>query len=164
MAPDRPSLELRKGCSAPWTDVYMSSADNWTSCCCFYLGDRLNAVAPNGDLHSLGDIHESAGLEALRDFQSGGPHVDGCGTCPYSIDARPAPQPYFDFTTTEAYLSERQQANLDLVRSDFQRGETRPTSKPLRAAFYFSWGCNLSCAFCYQVRRRQLSWPVERQL
>ncbi|MBC8035596.1 MAG: radical SAM protein [Rhizobiales bacterium] len=129
----------------------MSSADNWTSCCCFYLGNRLNAFAPNGDLHTLGEIYKGAGLEALRGFQAGGTHVDGCGTCPYSIDARPHPQSYFDIVPTEATLSDRQLANLTLVRDDFQRGEVRPASKPLRAAFYFSWGCNLSCTFCYQV-------------
>jgi len=150
MTPAGSPPRIGKGCCAPWTDVYMSSADNWTSCCCFYLGDRLSAFAENGEPRRLDEVRSGKGMEALRAFQAGGPPVDGCGTCPYSIDVASQTHFYFDFAVTDP-LSERQQANLELVRAEFERGELRPLSKPLRAAFYFSWGCNLACAFCYQV-------------
>jgi len=145
---------LRAGCTAPWSDLVVSSADNRTSICCMFLGKAPDTFDSGNRVRPLRDLWHAPELQAVRHLQSGGDPTPGCAACIHSIEAPPSRrEPYFDFST-QGRLSERQQANLDLARQEAATGSLTPESLPLRYLLYFGWFCNLSCIICNQLPNR----------
>ena len=119
-----------------------------------YMGDAPTTFSADGALTSVMDKRNSPQLQAVRRLQAGGVATKGCEACFFSIthpaDRRPV---YFDYDT-QGSITARQQANLDLVRHEFETGAVELRSKPLRYLLYFSWFCNLSCVICNQLQSR----------
>lgn len=145
---------MARGCNAAWCDQIVSSADNRTSCCCMYMGDAPTTFRPDGSLASIMENRNSPQLQAVRRHQAGGARQSGCDGCIHTIDLPPGRRPvYFDYEVIGS-LSERQAANLALVRQEVEDGAIELRSAPLRYLLYFSWFCNLSCVICNQLQSR----------
>ena len=108
-----------------------------------YMGEAPTTFHADGSLVSVMEARTSPQLQAVRRLQAGGGSVRGCETCIHSIEQPAARRPpYFEYDLPGP-LSARQQANLDLVRHEFDTGALRLESRPLRYLLYFSWFVSL---------------------
>ena len=142
------------GCSAAWSDLIVSSADNRVTNCCNFFGPAPATFGADGKVRPLAELWNSPEVMAIRRLQSGGQHTAGCTGCAHSIETAPGQRlPFFEFTSIDP-LNGAQRANMERAIRLRQSGALHLDTLPVRYVLFFGWFCNLTCTICNQVPHR----------
>ena len=150
-------MPLKGECNAPWFELNILPQDDQVATCCFYTGQTdgwTNPALP------LDKIWNSESIRRIRRINNGSgdvPEKTGCSNC-YYFDRRPPDAFYCAeiFQDTALLATQAQRENHKLAMQEYQAGVERVTATPLRFYFNFGFTCNLSCAQCHQVPRRDI--------
>lgn len=152
---------IKPRCHVPWQQMVVDSGGDVMPCCYWRAYGNSNPILGNVNEKSLEEIWNDEGYRELRrhmaadDLKSA-----GCQNC-HALHQGHAMDLVFDADSdAEADLPEDEKTpyrrNLETLRAEIARGETRLEAKPTVISLTPSHRCNIRCTHCYQESSRDL--------